>query len=110
MREDFLDFRRARQPARVDQDVDRLLQPHVVDIAEADLGDLGWFISSLSVASKRSCSTAGLISGSRLATDATAIFGSLSESITALLSARTKPRTTSGFSLTSFLETMMALE
>src|SRR3977135_2171485 len=41
VREDLLDFRRARKLARVDQDVDRLLQPCVVDIAEADLGDLG---------------------------------------------------------------------
>ena len=70
----------------------------------------GWFISSFSVASMRSSSTSNLISGSRLSTALTAIFGSFRESITALLSARTKPRTTSGFSLTSFFETMMPLE
>src|SRR5712691_754917 len=70
----------------------------------------GWFISSLRVASQRSRSTGTLISGSRLAPAATDASISLSESRRPLLMARTRPRTASGFSFTSFFETMMALE
>ena len=70
----------------------------------------GWFISSLSVASSRSRSTPTLISGSRLETAATQGSGSLTQSISPLLKARTRPFRASGFSLISLRETMMALE
>src|SRR4051812_43764966 len=40
-REDFIDRRRARKTVGIDQDVDGGLEPRHVDIAEADLRDLG---------------------------------------------------------------------
>src|SRR5262245_5201142 len=39
--EDLVDRRRAGQRIGIDQDVDRALEPLRIDIAEADLGDLG---------------------------------------------------------------------
>ena len=82
------------------------------DVAEADLGDFRMVHFVLQAShSSRSRSTATLISGSRLATAATAASGSFERVLDAVIDrGHQEPFTAAGLSLTSFFETMMALE
>ena len=109
-REDFRHRRRARQGAGIDQDVDRLLQPLRIDVAQTDRGDLGMVHLVLERLDETLVLDRNLDQRLALGDRGNRASMSLSASIMPLLSARIKPATAFGLSFTSFFETMMALE